>query len=431
MNQNQVALSPAARDDAILDFSDKADLKKYENAIAKLNNRFDGKPQNMTVFKSDLKYRSHYSGWNNGMANSDIISIPIIADANVSHNLITEYSQLSEEDIRAWATTNVVGNNSRKAQNNAHMFTCIYNSLTANMINRMSLESSRHYIGVTPIAALFYKQLMGDSTVDTTATISLTRHQLATLDTKMIDLNSNIREFNIYVQELRTRLTQYGATSEDVLVNLFRGYKAARDNNFHKYINFVEQSYHYGDLVIDANQLMNKALTAYQVELDKGSWGELSKNEQMIHALQSEVKGLKDSKLTVDTGKKKGKGKGKGKGQSNQSNSNSGKQSKTSSSSGDQNYDWKNKGPASGASHTKKHSGKTYYWCPHHRNNQGQWVLHKISECRNKANADTRANAAVAAPATATSSDISVTPSTTFAAAAAAAAIVALNSDEE
>jgi hypothetical protein len=425
-----VPLSPAARDTAVLDFSDKADIKKYENAIAKLNNRFDGKPENMTVFKSDLKYRAEYSGWNNGDANSDIISIPTIADPTITHNLITEYSQLSEEDIRTWATTSVVGRNIRKAQNNAHMFTCIYNSLTANMINRMSLESARHTIGVTPIAALFYKQLMGDSTVDTTATISLTRHQLATLDTKMIDLNSNIREFNIYVQELRTRLTQYGATSEDVLVNLFRGYKAARDNNFNKYINFVEQSYHYGDLAINADQLMNKALTAYQVELDKGSWGELSKNEQMIHALQSEVKGLKDSKLTVDTGKKKGKGKGKGKGKSNASNSGSGKQSKSSNSQGDQNNDWKTKGPAPGASNTKKHSGKTYYWCPHHRNNQGQWVLHKISECRNKANSDNRTNT-VATPATANNSDISVTPSTTFAAAAAAAAIVALNSDEE
>jgi hypothetical protein len=427
MAQAPFSLSPASQDFTVLNYNDKADIKKYENAIAKLNNVFDGKPENMTVFKSDLTYRAKYSGWNNNHVDSDIIRIPTIANAQVLHNLITEYSQLSEDDIRAWATTNIIGRTTRKVQNNANMFACIYNSLTPNMINRMSLESSRHLINGVPIAALFYKQLMGDSTVDTTATISLVRHQLATLDTKMIDVNSNIREFNIYVQELRTKLTQYGTTSEDVLVNLFRGYKMARDNNFQKYIQQVERDYHYGDRLIDADQLMNKALTAYQVEVDKGTWGELSKNEQMIVALQSEVKGLKDSKLSVDVGKKKGKSKGKSKSNSQ------GKKQKTSEAKGNQDYDWKDKGPKSGAPHTKKHSGKTYHWCPHHNDNKGKWVLHTIAECRNKNATSARptSQAAVASPAPVQSSDLLVTPSTTFAAAAAAAAIQALNSDEE
>jgi hypothetical protein len=425
---NPVPLSPADRDNAVLDFTDKADIKKYENAIAKLNNRFDGRSENMTVFKSDLMYRATYSGWNNGLANSDIITIPTLADQNVTHNLITEYSQLSEADIRAWATAAVVGRNTRKAQNNAHMFTCIYNSLTAKMINRMSLESSKHHVGVTPVAALFYKQLMGDSTVDTTATISLTRQQLATLDTKMIDLNSNIREFNIYVQELRSRLIQYGATSEDVLVNLFRGYKAARDNNFLKYINHIEQSYHYGDTAITADQLMSKALTIYQVELDKGSWGELSEGQQMIVALQSEIKGLKDFNLKIDTGKKRGKGKDKGKSQGNSSKKDN-KNDSNSKSTSKESYEWKEKAPKSGAPHTKKQDGKTYHWCPHHRNGKGKWVLHTISECRNKKSQSQ--GATTANPASVQTEDTVVTPGTTFAAAAASAAIQALNSDEE
>lgn len=422
---NPLPLSPAARDEAVLNFNDKADIKKYENAIAKLNNRFDGKSENMTVFKSDLMYRATYSGWNNGLPNSDIITIPTVADPNVTHNLITEYSQLSETDIRTWAAASIVGQNIRKAQNNAHMFTCIYNSLTAKMINRMSLDSNKHNIGVTPIAALFYKQLMGDSTVDTTATISLTRQQLATLDTKMIDLNSNVREFNIYVQELRTRLIQYGATSEDVLVNLFRGYKAARDNNFLKYINHIEQSYHYGDTAITADQLMSKALTIYQVELDKGSWGELSEGQQMIVALQSEVKGLKDFNLKIDTGKKRGKGKDKGKSQGNSSKTDKKNDSNSKSNEG---YEWKEKAPQSGAAHTKKKDGKTYHWCPNHRNGKGKWVLHTISECRNKKSQSQ--GATTANPAVQTE-DTQVTPSTTFAAAAASAAIQALNSDDE
>ena len=128
------------------------------------------------------------------------------------------------------------------------------------------MEREKYIIGTTPIAALFYKLIMGHSNIDTLATISLTRHLLATLDSKMIDVDSNIREFNVHVQELRNKLAQYGAMSEDTLVNLFRGYKAARDNSFHAYILEIERHYQYGNTFINEDQLMIKALTAYQVE---------------------------------------------------------------------------------------------------------------------------------------------------------------------
>ena len=27
---------------------------------------------------------------------------------------------------------------------------------------------------------------------------------------------------------------------------------------------------------------------------------------------------------------------------------------------------------------------KTYFWCPHHNNKQGQWVIHNLNECKTK-----------------------------------------------
>jgi hypothetical protein len=215
------SLLPAAIDNNVLDYTDKADIKKYEKATSKLNNEFDGKSEQMTVFKGDLDLHASNNGWNNGGNNSDIIHIPTLANNAINHDLIKEYSQLTIEDITAWARANVVGQNTRKAQNNANMYQCIYNSLSTKMVNRMLLEREKFTIGQTPIAALFYKIIMGHSNVDTLATISLTRHLLATLDAKMIDLNSDIRKFIVYVQELRNKLAQYGATSEDTLVNLF------------------------------------------------------------------------------------------------------------------------------------------------------------------------------------------------------------------
>jgi hypothetical protein len=421
------SLFPSAVDNQVLDYSTKEGMKKFEKAVAKLNNMFEGKSEQMTVFKGDLEMRATNSGWNNGMADADVIAIPTIANPAISHNLIHAYSQLSNEDIIAWATAEVIGQQNRKAQNNANMYQCLYNSLSSTMVNKMLLESEKYNIQGTLVAALYYKCIMGHSNVDTLATISLTRHMLATLDTKMIDVNSNIDEFNVYVQELRNKLTRYGTTSEDMLVNLFRGYKAAADRSFHQYILDIERDYQYGDRVLTAEELMTKALTAYQVEKEKGAWGALSDEQQQLIAMQSEIKQLKDSKLKLQ---KKGN-----KNSNKNSNKNKKKnEPKTESSK----YAWKDKAPKSGGPKTKQWSGKTYHWCTNHNDGKGKWVLHKPSECNLRSGASQGTTQHQAAAATADDADSSITSAssrtrtgTTFAAAAAAAAIRELEDDEE
>ena len=418
------ALFPSAVDQAVLDYTTKEDMKKFEKAVAKLNNTFEGKSEQMTVFKGDLSMRATNSGWNNNMPNSDIITIPTAADANVTHNLIHAYSQLSNEDITAWATAQIVNQQNRKAQNNANMYQCLYNSLSPTMVNKMLLESQKYTIQDTPIAALYYKCIMGHSNVDTLATISLTRHLLATLDVKMIDLNSNIDEFNIYVQELRNKLTRYGTTSEDMLVNLFRGYKAASDRSFHQYILDIERDYQYGDRTLTTEELMTKALTAYQVEKEKGAWGALSDEQQQIVAMQSEIKELKDKKLKLQ--KQGGK---------NNSKKNQRIKKKEKNSEADK-FAWKDKPPKEGAALTRQWGGKTYHWCINHNAGKGKWVLHKPSECNLRQGNTIGQSQHQAAAATADDTSTSVAsgtsqarPGTTFA--AAAAAIRELNSDEE
>jgi hypothetical protein len=396
-------------------------LKKV---IAPLNNQFEGKSEQMTLFKGDLALHASNNGWANGHQNSDIISIPSISD-NVNYNLITEYSRLTVEDIVTWATNTIVGKETRKAQNNANMFQCLYRSLSPTMVNKMLLEQNKYTINNVTIAALYYKHIMGYSNVDTLAMISLTRHLLSTLDVKMIDLNSNITDFNIYVSELHNKLAQYGATSEDTLVNLFRGYKAARDNAFCDYIKKIERDYQYGNETITVDQLMTKAHTAYQVEKERGNWGALSEDQQMIVAMQSELKQLKDAKLKLNTNSKKGnidkgKGKGKSKGKDDQK-----KDAKKQDDS------WKTISPTGPGPHTKQHSGRTYYWCKNHRQGKGKWVLHKLEECKNKPNSTPTpvANSAMASEP-APSSTPAPTPGTSFAATAAATAIQALNDSD-
>jgi len=262
------ALEPAALDSAPLNYATKAGLKKYELAMAKLNNEFNGKSTSMTLFKGDLQMHASKKGRDNNQPNADIIHIPNQAGTRV-FNLVTEYSQLSHDDLIFWANVNIVGQGTRAAQNNANMYRCLYNTTTPELLSRLQLEAHLHHIGETPIAAMYYNQMMGFANVDTEATISLTRQQLSTLDVKMIELNSNIRVFNSYVQELLSKLHQHGTTSEDTLTKLFRGYRAAQVN-FHSFILDIERKFFYGIDQVTVTQLTARARTAYQVEKGKG-----------------------------------------------------------------------------------------------------------------------------------------------------------------
>ena len=372
-------LSPASLDTSVIDYSTKEDLRKFERATKALNNVFDGTSGGMTVFKGDLKQHANNSGWDNGQPDSDVISIPG-AVATEKFNIITQYSQLTRNQIISWATSNVINKQTRKAQNNANMYQCIYNSISTDLLNQMLLEESRYMVQETPIAALFYKELMNHASVDTQATISLTRQQLASLDVKMVELNSDVSEFNKYVSELKLKLAQHGTKSDDLLINLFRGYKAARDNNFNKFILDLERDYLYGEKDLSADELMSKALTAFQVEKDRDTWGALTEDQQMIVAMQAQIKSLKDTNPKLDV-KKDGK---KRKKKVKKEKEGIGRKDDEKKSSKDKKkHAWKLVPPKNNEK-SKKENGKTYHWCTNHNDGKGMWVLHTPAECRLK-----------------------------------------------
>lgn len=374
------ALAPNQADDQVIDYSTKSGIKRFERAIESLSSKFNGKSNEMTVFKGDLLLRATNCGWDNGMADADIINI---ADANgTARNLITEYSRLTKERIVQWATANIVNRQTRAAQNNANMYQCLYNTLEKSCQEDMLLRQHEFTVNGVKIAALLYKSIMSTASIDTSATVALTRTRLVSLDDLMInECNSNIQKFNVKVAELRQVLTRYGQQSEDLLINLFRGYNAAQDKYFQKYISDLEQDHLFGEADIDAETLMAKALTAYQVRSEAGKWGVLSEEQQMIVAMKAELKTLKDSRLQLDPNKKK---KGNRKKKQKQKNGDKEKQKEKDDDEGDKKWAWKNVPPKGNQSNSKKFEGKTYYWCIHHNKGNGMWTLHKPEDCKSK-----------------------------------------------
>jgi hypothetical protein len=86
------------------------------------------------------------------------------------------------------------------------------------------------------VGTLLLKVVVMFAHVDTRATVTQGRTKLSSLDKTMKDLHSDIEKFNDYVLTLTTKLQSRGDATQDLLVNLFKGYKACKDAGFVEYV---------------------------------------------------------------------------------------------------------------------------------------------------------------------------------------------------
>ena len=183
-----------------------------------------------------------------------------------------------------------IDNSSRQTQNNELMLRCIMNSITDECSNRLINRPSEYTITIGnqdfTSAILLHKALMQRAIVDTRATASNFRTNLSSLDTYMPLVNSNIEKFNQYVSTCIQGLEARGEVSQDLLDNLFKGYKVASDRIFVNYVEQKETEYFDGeDLTPD--KLMQLAENKYASLVTKGVWGGKTDEQKQIIALSS------------------------------------------------------------------------------------------------------------------------------------------------
>jgi hypothetical protein len=94
--------------------------------------------------------------------------------------------------------------------------------------------------------SLLLKVIIMVSHVDTRATITSVRTKLSSLDHAMREQDSNIEALDDYVLGLVSKLHARGQETQDLLVNLFKGYKACKDAEFVEYIKKKEDLYEEG-----------------------------------------------------------------------------------------------------------------------------------------------------------------------------------------
>ena len=191
------------------------------------------------------------------------------------------------------------------------------------------------------------------------------RTQLSNLDLYLPTVGNDIEKLNAYAATLLEQLAARGEVTHDMLTNLLKGYKAAKDKKFVEYIKKKEDDYEDGNNMTP-EVLMELAVNKFKSMKQKGTWNAPSPEEEKILALEAKIQKLeRQAKKPIKKDpppKKNAKVKNQPKG----------KQSLKKP-------DWMLKPPTDNEKgKSKTVEKKEYWWCPNHK----CWCRHKPSDCK-------------------------------------------------
>ena len=360
------ALAPAFANPDVLNYSDQSAAKLFKSGTESLSIKFDCKPDNLQLFLDQARDKSIVFDWLN------ILSIPIGGDVAATKDLIESYGEISYEDVKAHAI-NYMNEDSREAQDSFMLYHCLMNSLTDAAQKQVRTRGNviPFMFGGKGSGPVLLKVIIMVSHVDTRATITSVRTKLSSLDHAMREQDSDIEAFNDYVLGLVSKLHARGEQTQDLLVNLFKGYKACKDAEFVDYIKKKEDLYEEGGEV-SYQQLMDWSINKYKTRKESEQWCQKTTEEETIIALQAQVNNLMvQKKPSYPAGKPSGFGKKDYK-QGFKNNKGKGKPR-----AGDYPA-WMVVPPKTGEKQYQKVEGKDYHWCPNHN----RWTRHRPSECK-------------------------------------------------
>jgi predicted Mrr-cat superfamily restriction endonuclease len=137
-------------------------------------------------------------------------------------------------------------------------------SLTDEAKKKVSIWSNQYRIGddnqVSGVTLL--KIIIRESHLDTNATTNQIRTKLSGLDTYITAINSDIGRFNQYVKLLVQSLTARNQTTNDLLINLFKGYGAVSDEVFRAWLLRKQDDHEEGE-ELTPDELMQAAKNKY------------------------------------------------------------------------------------------------------------------------------------------------------------------------
>lgn len=132
------------------------------------------------------------------------------------------------------------------------------------------------------------KIIVRESHIDTNATVSQIRRKLSSLDEYVLTVDSDIGKLNQYVKLLVATLKARKERTEDLLINLFKGYASVSDEKFREWIQRKQDDHDEGD-PMSVDELMHAAKNKYDVMVEKGTWNKETTDQKLV-VLASQLK---------------------------------------------------------------------------------------------------------------------------------------------
>ena len=362
------ALNPAQATVGVIDFTRESNVKLHKRATSRLSeDLFDCVPEDLNHFLKLLGDRSSEFSWNDPIVG--IMMIPENpADYDTTYtNLLTNHGQISLQRIRTFEES-YINTPTRAAQDTDMLYHCLMSSLSKVGRTKVMIWEKQYKINDRASGNLLLKVIIRESHLDGNATTTVIRTKLSSLDTFINTIGCDITKFNAHIQLLLEGLSARGETTNNLLINLFKGYKAATDNTFVKYIERKQEEYDDGNSMT-SNQLMELADKKYKNLKLNGLWNAPSEQEEKILALSAEVEKLKRDKSRK------------------QKKTDDDKTNEPKNKTVKPNWLLRNEKPTPDRlMESRTWDERKWYWCGPENGGKcdGRWQCHKPSECQGK-----------------------------------------------
>ena len=347
------ALTPAQAQAGPIRFGTKEGDKIFAKATEALPELHDLSASNLRDFLHLVEQRANNFEW------AHIMEIPKEPMEHINEmmedrefiNMLKHYGNVTLDQVRDHAKL-YVNTETRAAQDSYQLAECIFQSLTKEARNTVTLYSDEYTINGRVSGACLLKVTIRESHIDTNATTRIIREKLSNLDGYMVSIDSDIIKFNEHVKELLDKLHARGEMTQDLLTNIFKAYKVVSDEDFVNYIKGKEDDYDEGKNDITPKSLMLLAANKYKTRKETNEWNAPSKEQEEIIALKAQVEKLKNQKANKQGSPKQPEGE-------NRKVKRGEKRRKSKPK-------WMLLPPNQGEPHKKIVSGKDYYWCATH-----------------------------------------------------------------
>ena len=360
------ALNPAHAMQGVINFAKSDNVKLHKKGTSRLSeDPFDCVPEDLHQFLKTLGDRATEYQWNDDVFG--ILQIPDHLNNPTKYtNLLTNHGELDLEDILNFEKS-YINSPTRAAQDTNMLYHCLIGSLSKAGKTKVMVWEDQYKINGRPSGNLLLKIIIRESHLDSNATTTSIRNQLSSLDIFITTVGCDITKFNAHVRLLLEGLASRGQTTHDLLSNLFKGYTAASDNTFTKYIERKQEEYEDGT-DIQPIALMSLADNKYKTLKVKGTWNAPSQEEEKILALKTEIDNLKRFRKETPSAPP-------------------GTPRKQPAGRKDK-PEWllKNKAP-SDVNETRQFDNHAWYYCCEQLGGKcnGKWRQHKPSECKGRA----------------------------------------------